>query len=191
MIDLLSMKAYAGVGDKGEPIPADYADAAEEGRLALVESAAEGDDALLMKYLEGEELSAEEIMNGLKTAVRSGELVPVFASAATEEIGIARLLDALIGLMPSPADGQKVEAQGATGAEELPATDTGPLAVYVWKTTADPFVGKITYFKVDSGVLHADSRIWNHAKGEEERLGNHMSSKGMGWSASVGQPATT
>jgi elongation factor G len=172
VIDLMSMNAYAGSGSKPEDIPGDFADAAEEGRMALVEAAAEGDDELLMKYLDGAELSAEEIMNGLKSAVRSGDLAPVFVSAATEEIGIARLLDAMIGLFPSPADRPIIKAEGVAGVEDLQASDAGPLAAYVWKTTADPFVGKITYFKVVSGVMRADSRIWNHVKGEEERLGN-------------------
>ncbi len=178
VIDLLSMKAYAGTGEKAESIPAEYADAAEEGRLVLVEAAAEGDDELLMKYLDGEELSAEEIMNGLKSAVHSGEVAPVLVSAATEEIGVAPLLNTIIGLMPSPADRPAVVVKGAKGDEELTASDSGPLAAYVWKTTADPFVGKITYFKVVSGVLNGDTRIWNHNKGEEERLGNLYAMRG-------------
>lgn len=172
VIDLLSLKAYAGRGETGEAIPADQADAAEEGRMTLVEAAAEGDDELLMKYLEGEELTAEEIMNGLKSAVYAGNVIPVLVSAATEEIGVAPFLTAIIGLMPSPADRPAIVARGAKGDEELVASDAGPLAAYVWKTTADPFVGKITYFKVASGVLNGDSRIWNHNKGEEERIGN-------------------
>ena len=172
VIDLLTMKAYAGKDDAPVDIPVDFADAAEEARMALVEAAAEGDDELLMKYLDGGELSEGEIMNGLKSALHSGELAPVLVSAATEEIGVLRVLDALIGLLPSPADVSAVTADGAGGSEELTASDAGPLAIYVWKTTADPFVGKITYFKVVSGVMAADHRIWNHTKGEEERIGN-------------------
>ncbi len=172
VIDLLSMKAYAGAGAKSEDIPAELADAAEEGRMELVEAAAEGDDELLMKYLEGEALSAEEIMNGLRSGVASGEIAPVFVTAVTEEIGIFPLMDAILGLMPSPADSPALEAQGAKGEEQVSASDAGPLALYVWKTTADPFVGKITYFKVASGVLNADTRVWNHNRNEEERLGN-------------------
>ncbi len=172
VIDLLTMKAYAGAGDKAEDIPAEYAEAAEEARMELVETAAEGDDALLEKYLEGEELSAEEIMRGLRTVIQAGEYLPVLVSAATDEIGLAPLLEAIVGLMPSPADMPPAVAQGAQGEEELPASDAGPLAAYVWKTTADPFVGKITYFRVYSGVVQADSRVWNHNKETEERLGN-------------------
>jgi elongation factor G len=171
VIDLMSMKAYAGAGETGEDIPAEYADAAEEARMELIEVAAEGEDELLMKYLEGEELSADEIMNGLRSAVQNGAYVPVFVSSGTAEIGMALLLDAAIKLMPSPDERPAIVAQGAGGDEELSASDAGPLAVYVWKTTADPFVGKITYFRVYSGVLSSDSRVWNQNVGEEERLG--------------------
>ncbi len=171
VLDLLSMKAYAGVGKEAEDIPAELSDAVEEARMELVEAAAEGDDELLMKYLDGEELSADEIVTGLRSGVLSGEFVPVFVSAATAEVGIFPLLDAIISLMPSPVDGPAVEAEGASGPEELSASDAGPLAAYVWKTTADPFVGKITYFKVYSGVINADGRVWNQNAREEERLG--------------------
>ena len=88
------------------------------------------------------------------------------------EIGLAPLLDAIIGLMPSPDQMPVVTAQGAGGDEELPATDNGPLAAYVWKTTADPFVGKITYFRVYSGTVTSDSRVWNQNEETEERFGN-------------------
>jgi elongation factor G len=80
-------------------------------------------------------------------------------------------LEAVITLFPSPADAASVSAQGAAGVEELPTSDNGPLAAYVWKTTADPFVGKLTYIRVYSGVLHSDSRVWNNTKSSEERLG--------------------
>jgi elongation factor G len=171
VLDLLSMKAYAGPGADGEDIPDEYADAVEEARMELVESAAEGDDELLMKYLDGENLSAEEIMNGLRSAVESREVVPVFVTSATEEIGMFPLLDAVLSLMPSPADRPPAEAETPAGVEELPASDAGPLAAYVWKTTADPFVGKITYFRVYSGVMESDSRVLNQNVDEEERLG--------------------
>lgn len=171
VLDLLSMKAYAGPGTEGEDIPDEYADAVEEARMEVVESAAEGDDELLMKYLDGESLSAEEILNGLRSAVEAREVVPVFVTSATEEIGVFPLLDAILALMPSPADRPPAEAETPTGVEELPASDAGPLAAYVWKTTADPFVGKITYFRVYSGVMESDSRVWNQNADEEERLG--------------------
>ncbi len=171
VIDLLSMKAYKGNGTEMVDIPAEFADAAEEARMELIEAAAEGDDELLMKYLEGEELTPAEILNGLKGAVWSGAYHPVLVSAAAAEIGIASLLDVLSALASSPADRPPATAQGVDGEEELPASDSGPLAVYVWKTTADPFVGKITYFRVYSGVVTSDSRLWNQNKGVEERFG--------------------
>ncbi|MBN2499748.1 MAG: elongation factor G [Anaerolineales bacterium] len=172
VIDLLTMKAYAGAGDKGEDIPADYADAAEEAHMELIEAAAEGDDALMEKYFEEETLSAEDIVKGLSGGVMDGSFVPVFVSAATSEIGLVPLLDAVVALMPSPEDRPAIIAQGKSGKEELTASDAGPLAAYVWKTTADPFVGKITYMRVFSGVVKGDSRVWNQNKEEEERFGN-------------------
>ncbi len=171
VIDLLSMKAYAGSGNKAEEIPSEYRDPAEAARMELVEAAAEGQDELLMKYLEGEELDADEIMEGLRSVIIEGTFVPVFITSGVQEIGLAKLLDAIIRLMPSPSDRPPVIALGAEGEEELPAADSGPLAVYVWKTTADPFVGKITFFRVYSGVLNSDSRVWNQTAEVEERLG--------------------
>jgi elongation factor G len=171
VIDLLSMRAYPGDGRKGEPIPEEYLEAAEEARISLVEASAEGDDVLLEKYLEGEELSAQEIASGFRRAVLSGMFVPVFVTAGTAGIGTAPLLEAMIDLMPSPADAAPIIAQSPTGEQTLPASDNGPSAVYVWKTTADPFVGKLSYLRVYSGALNSDTRIWNHSKNEEERLG--------------------
>jgi elongation factor G len=171
VLDLLTMKAYAGSGETAEAIPSEFSDAVEEARMELIEAAAEGEDELLMKYLDGEELSADEIMDGLRSSVANGTAIPVFVTAGTAEIGLAPLLDAAIKLLPSPADRPAVVAQGAAGDEELTASDSGPLAAYVWKTTADPFVGKITYFRVYSGVLNADSRVWNQTLETEERFG--------------------
>ena len=172
VLDLLHMKAYSGSGKTADDIPAEYQDAAETARMELTEAAAEGEDELLMKYLDGEELTPAEVMQGLKEVIRSGAYVPVFLAAGGAEIGIAPLLDALVELVPSPADVPPVKARGKDGEEELTASSAGPLAAYVWKTTADPFVGKITYFRVHSGVMKSDSRVWNQTKGEEERLGN-------------------
>lgn len=172
VIDLLSMKALPGTGAKPEAIPAAFAVQAEEGRMELMEAAAEGDDELLLKYIDGEELSPEEVLKGLRATVLAGSYIPVFVSAATEEIGLAPLLDAMLGLLPSPAEAPPAQAESKEGPVEISARDTGPLAAYVWKTTADPFVGKITYFRVYSGILTADSRVWNHNKNIEERLGS-------------------
>jgi elongation factor G len=170
VIDLLSMKAYAGDGKTAEEIPADLKSAAEEARTKLVEAAAEGEDALLEKYLESGELTDEELLRGLKAAIRSNLYVPAFVAAGGHEKGITPLLDAIISLMPSPADAAAVVAKGKDGEEILKTIDSGPLALYVWKTTADPFVGKLTYFRIYSGMLQGDTRIWNQAKGVEERM---------------------
>jgi elongation factor G len=172
VIDLLSMKAYPGDGKSAEEIPAEFRDEAETAHLELVEVAAEGQDELLMKYLEGEELSPKEVMQGLRGAIQDGAYLPVFVSAATAEIGLAPLLEAMVELMPSPAAVPSAKAQGKDGEEELVASSAGPLAAYVWKTTADPFVGKINYFRIYSGMLKSDSRVWNQSKSVEERLGS-------------------
>ena len=170
VIDLISMKAYANEGKSPEEIPADMKAAAEEARMKLVEAAAEGEDALLEKYLESGELTNEELVRGLKAIVRSQAYILVFAAAGGREHGVLPLLDAVINLMPSPKDITPVVAKGKDGDEELTAVDSGPLALYVWKTTADPFVGKLTYFRIYSGTLHGDTRIWNQNKSAEERM---------------------
>jgi len=172
VIDLLSLKAYAGAGKNAEDIPAEYSDVVEEARLTVVEAAAEGDDELLMKYLEGEELSNDEVITGLRSAVHAGEIVPVFMTSATSEIGLFPLMRAILALLPSPGDRPVVEAESDVGKIELTTSTSGPLAAYVWKTTADPYVGKITYFRVYSGKIESDSRVWNQTAGEEERFGN-------------------
>lgn len=171
VIDLLTMKAYKGDGKTAEEIPADKLDAAKQAHSALVEAAAEGDDSLLEKYLEKGELSPEEIIKGLIEVVHNSSFIPVFVAAGGHDIGTALLLDAMMHLMPSPADRQPVLAKGKDGEEKVSPVDSGPLAVYVWKTTADPFVGKQTYFKVFSGVVKGDSRLWNPVKEAEERVG--------------------
>ncbi len=117
-------------------------------------------------------LSDEEVVRGLKNVVLSGSFVPVFCASGALEIGIGRLLNAVVTLMPSPADVPPAVSTGKGGEETLVATDSGPLAAYVWKTTADPFVGRLTYFRVYSGIIHADSRVWNQTKGVEERFGS-------------------
>jgi elongation factor G len=171
VIDLLTMKAYPGDGKSPVEIPADMLSQAEEARVALIEAAAEGEDALLEKYLESGELSAEETVRGLRSIVQSCAFVPVFVASGLVETGIIPLLDAILTLIPSPAGIPPVTAQGKNGPEEITASDAGPLAAYVWKTTADPFVGKQTYFRIYSGSLSSDSRVWNQNKSVEERLG--------------------
>lgn len=167
LVDLLVMKAFPIGGGPAVDIPAELVEAATQARMQLVEAAAEGSDQLLEKYLESGELSAEEIMQGLQGVVRRGLFVPVFAADASDQVGISQLLEAFVTLMPSPAQA----APRKNGAAELKTEDSRPTVVYVWKTTADPYVGKISYGRVYSGTVSADSRLWNHRKEQEERLG--------------------
>lgn len=178
VIDLLTMKAYKGDGKTVVDIPADLRAAADAAHTALVEAAAEGEDSLLEKYLESGELSAEEIMRGLHNVVLSRSFIPVLVAAGSAEIGILPLLNAIINLMPNPTEIPAVVAKGKDADEKLTASDSGPLAAYVWKTTADPYVGKQTYFRVFSGIVTADSRVWNQTKGVEERFGTVSVTRG-------------
>lgn len=170
VIDLLTMKAYQGDGKQVVDIPAEFQAQAEEARLALVEAAAEGEDELLEKYFENGDLSDQEIVRGLRKTVWQGNFIPVMVAAGASKIGIAPLLKAMAHLMPSPADLPPAPASVKGEHITLGPNDDGPLAAYVWKTTADPFVGKQTYFRVYSGKMVADDRIWNSDKEEEERL---------------------
>lgn len=172
LIDLMEMKAFPIGGGAGVDIPEEFSEAADVARIELVEAAAEGDDVLLEKYLDGGELTAEEIMSGLKGVVRQGLFYPVYLADASDDVGVSQLLDAFVSLMPSPAEAGSVKAEGAKGEEELTNNDAGPLAAYVWKTTADPFVGKITYLRLFSGNLQGDLKIWNSNKEVEERMAN-------------------
>ena len=170
VIDLIGMKAYLGDGSAASEIPADMLEAAREAHGVLVEAAAEGEDALLEKYLENGSLTDEELTRGLKRVVQSGAFVPVYCAAGAHEIGALPLLNGIIDLLPSPAQAHPRVAQAQGGEETLTASDGGPLAAYVWKTTADPFVGKMTYFRVMSGSIQADARVWNQNKAAEERM---------------------
>jgi elongation factor G len=172
VIDLINMKAFKDSSSKPEDIPADLKDAADTAHMALVEAAAEGDDSLMEKFFEVGELTAEEIIKGLKSVIKQGTFVPVFVASAANQIGLDQLLDAFIKIMPSPVEAGPYKALDKNKNEiEISANDSGSLAAYVWKTTADPFVGKQTYFRIYSGVINSDSRIWNQDKGLEERFG--------------------
>ena len=170
VIDLITMKAYMGDDKTASDIPAELQASADEAHFALVEAAAEGEDSLLEKYLEAGKLTDEELLRGLKQVVLSGDFIPVFCAAGGHEIGSGPMLNAFVDLMPSPADSPTRVAQGKDGEEQLSASDSGPLAAYVWKTTADPFVGKMTYFRIFSGSIQADARVWNQNKEAEERM---------------------
>ncbi|HAH86743.1 MAG TPA: elongation factor G, partial [Armatimonadetes bacterium] len=182
VVDLLSMKAYTGSGkDASEgPIPADMADTVAKYREALVEAAAENDDELLSKYLDGEELTNEEIIRGLEIGVRAGDVFPVFCGSAAKNIGVTDLLNEIIRSFPSAAEsGAEAGVNPQTDAEEerKPA-DSEPFAGLVFKTLADPYVGKLTYFRVYSGVLKSDTHSYNSTKGVDERVGQIYFTRG-------------
>jgi elongation factor G len=168
--DLITQKPrLGGKGEAGEA-PADVVDAAAEWREKLVESAAEGDDELIMKYFEDEALTEDEIRRGLRAAMKAGTLVPVYFVASTGNVGVVPLLETIIDLFPSPAKADPYEAQGVEGTEELGADSSGPLSALVFKTSTDQY-GKRSYVRVVSGALVSDTRAHNANKNEEERLG--------------------
>ncbi len=173
VVDLVAMSARLGTSAETGPIPADVQDQIEPYRQQIVEAAAETDDDLIMKYLEGEDLTADEIRQGLKAGVKNMSIVPVLCGSAQNNLGVQPLMKALVDFCPSPAEGPPIRATNpATGEEEILTPDVAaPLAVLVFKTMADPYVGKLSYFRVFSGALESDSRVFNPRSGEEERIG--------------------
>lgn len=170
VVDIIGMKSYMGDGKTTAEIPAELKEAANKAHFDMVEAAAEGEDELMEKYLENGSLSDEEMVRGLEDVVYAGSFVPVFCAAGGHEVGAVALLNDIIDLMPSPTHAVKRSAQGKDGAEELKPSTQSPLAAYVWKTTADPFVGKMTYFRVLSGSIQADAHVWNQNKSADERM---------------------
>lgn len=170
VVDVIGMKSYLGDGKTTAEIPAELKEAADKAHFAMVEDAAEGEDELMEKYLENGSLTDEEMVRGLEDVVYAGSFVPVFCAAGAHEIGTIALLNDIIDLMPSPIHAIKRTAQGKDGVEELKPSNEAPLAAYVWKTTADPFVGKMTYFRVFSGSIQADAHVWNQPKNTDERM---------------------
>lgn len=173
---------FSGVVNLLDPkagVPDDLADEAEEARERIIEAAAESDEELADKYLEGEELTQDEIMAGLKTGISEGTFIPVVATSATNGTGIKELLDAIVGMLPSPADrAPQTVKNGSDEDIELTVDSSGPLAAQIFKTSADPFVGKLSYFKVFSGTFKSDSQAWNADKKEAERTGTLYTIRG-------------
>jgi len=174
VVDLINMKAYTGSkAEEGESL-ASLQGEIDDYRLQLIEAAAESEDELIVKYLEGEEeLTEEEIRRGLKARIADHSVVPVLCGSATANIGVQLLLQAIIEYLPSPAEaGGTVGTNPATGEEEtLESNELAPLAVLAFKNLADPYVGKLTYFRVYSGLMESDSRVLNSRAGEMERIG--------------------
>jgi len=170
VVDIIGMKSYLGDGKTTAEIPADLKEAAEKAHFNMVEAAAEGEDELMEKYLENGSLTDAEMVRGLEDVTYAGQFVPVFCAAGGHEIGAIALLNDIIDLLPPPTQAVKRMAQGKDGVEELKPSDDAPLAAYVWKTTADPFVGKMTYFRVFSGSIAGDAHVWNQPKEADERM---------------------
>ncbi len=193
VVDLMSGKAYTSENGKevlGDP-PAEIADLISSWKEKLVEEAAEGEDALTEKYLEEGKLSEEEIRRGLRARALRGEAVPVVPASATKVLGASALLDCLIAWMPSPVERPAVEADDTRSGGKRPcsAQADGPVAALVFKTTADPFTGRLSAFRVFSGTLHSDSQVYNAARRAKERVGQIFFPHGKGQEAAAVVPA--
>ena len=178
IIDLIEMKAEIYEDDLGKvfdivDIPEDMMDKAQEWREKLIESVAETDEELMMKFLEGEELTKDEIMSTIRKQTIAGEMVPVTCGSAYKNKGVQMMLDAVVAFMPSPLDIPPINGINPdTGEEdERAADDNGPFAALAFKIMADPFVGKLAFFRVYSGTLEPGSYVYNATKGNKERIG--------------------
>ncbi len=177
IIDLIRMKAYIYKDDLGKEIeeteiPAELQSQAEEYRNKLVEAVAELDEEMMMKYLEGEELTEEEIRRGLRKGTVSTELVPVLCGSSYKNKGVQLLLDAIVEFLPSPLDIANVKGVTPDGEEaERHSDDNEPFAALAFKLMSDPYVGKLTYFRVYSGTLNSGTYVLNSTKGKRERIG--------------------
>jgi elongation factor G len=184
IVDLMNYKAVIYTDDQGkreelETIPTEVAAQAEQLRQEMIEAIAETDDELMLLYLEGEELSIEELRRALRKATIEGKLVPVLCGAALRNKGVQRMLDSIVFYLPSPLEippvsgtlpGQDAEAEG-TEFFVRPADEKAPFAGLVFKIVADPFVGKLAYFRVYSGKLETGSYVLNSTRGQRERIG--------------------
>ncbi len=184
IVDLMQNRAVIYTDDAGkreelETIPADVAEKAEKLRQEMIEAIAETDDELMLLYLEGEELGTEELKRALRKATIAGKLVPVLCGAALKNKGVQRMLDSVVFYLPSPLDIPPVsgilpgQIAGEEGVDLIvrPTDDTTPFTGLVFKIVADPFVGKLAYFRVYSGKLEAGSYVLNTTRGQRERIG--------------------
>ncbi len=177
VVDLIDMKAYlyegAERGNSSEAeIPEELQELAEEYREKLMDEVAENSDELMERYLEGEEISHDEIVTALKKGVTEGHLFPVTCGVATKNLGSDRLLHALLEDLPSPAMRGAIHALGADDVDaDIVPEEGAPALAYVFKTTADPYTGRINLFRVESGVLRSDSHLMNATRGSKERIG--------------------
>jgi elongation factor G len=209
IVDLVVMKAYYFMDDLGKvieerPIPDDMKADAEKYRNILVEAVAEQDEELTIKYLEGEELTEEELRAGIRKATIAVKMIPMACGSAYKNKGVQQLLDAVISYMPSPLDIPAIKGVSMDGEQEIerPPDDNGPFAALAFKIMTDPFVGKLCFFRVYSGKLNAGSYVMNSTKNKRERIGrilqmhaNHREESDMVYSgdiaAAVGLKDTT
>ena len=178
VVNLIDKKGYTFTGKHGEkleeiPVPEDMAELIEKHRNIMIERAAEGDEALTNKYLEGQELTKEEIMQGIRKGVVSGQFYPVLCGSALQDMGVQFVLDCVCAFLPSPLD--VAVTKGIDTNTDLPAErkpdDKEPFSALVFKIATDPFVGKLAFFRVYSGKLEAGSYVTNSTTGEKERIG--------------------
>ena len=178
IVDLIHMKAEIYKDEKGTvmdetDIPDSIREEAEEAHAALVEAVAETDDALMEKYLEGETLSVEEIQQGIRKATIAGQMNPVLCGTSYRNKGVQPLLDAIVDYLPSPLDIPPVSGTDVKGEDtiEREASDNAPFSALAFKIMADPYVGKLAFFRVYSGTLKSGSYVYNSTKGKRERVG--------------------
>ena len=177
IVDLIKMKAYVHKDDLGKEIeegeiPEDMMDMAKEYRDKMVEAVAEQDEELMMKYLDGEELTEEEIKKGLRVGTIANTIVPVCCGSSYKNKGVQELLNAIVDFMPSPLDIPHIKGVDMEGNEtERKTSDTEPFAALAFKIATDPFVGKLCFFRVYSGTLESGSTVLNANKDKKERIG--------------------
>ena len=176
LVDLMNMRAEIYTNDLGtdirdEEIPADMVEKAKEYRDALVEAIAEQDDELMMKYLEGEEISVEELKASLRKSVCNNKIVPVCCGTAFKNKGVQLMLDAVVDYMPSPVDVKAIEGELPDGTKvERHSSDDEPFSALAFKVMTDPFVGRLTFLRVYSGKLTSGSYVLNATNGKKERI---------------------
>jgi len=173
VVDLLTMKGYIGSEAKEAEVPSSMQNQVDSFREKLVEAVAEIDDRLLEKYLDGEELSLEELSDGLRQGTLSGKIVPVLVGSALQNMGITWLLNAVHNYLPSPKEREVITASSSAGQspQVMEPSESAPLAALVFKTSADPYVGKLTYFRVYNGAISSNTQVWNATRNGEERIG--------------------
>lgn len=173
IVDLVTMKAYIGADSQEAEIPSALREQAEASRERLVEAAVEIDDELINKYLGGEAINEEEIFAVIRKSTIAGKLVPVFAGSALKGMGARQILNGICSYLPSPEENGAIVAKNAStgNQEEIKPDSESPLSILVFKTTADPYVGKLSYFRVYSGAVSSNSQVWNANKSSMERIG--------------------